>query len=137
VNPSGVFGPVLDNYVTSSDELLLNVLNGKTKEYPNWTIGFVGVKDVAMAHVLAYEKPEAEGRYICSERVFHFGDFVSLLAKLYPEYHIEAKQVEGAPIVQPYTLSSEKIKKLGLTYQPIEDVIHEAVTSFREIKLLG
>jgi nucleoside-diphosphate-sugar epimerase len=28
VNPSGVFGPVLYNYVTSSDELLLNVLNG-------------------------------------------------------------------------------------------------------------
>lgn len=64
---------------------------GTMKVYPNSMIGQVGVIDTVMAHILVYENPEAEGRYICSERVTHFSEFVSLLAKLYPEYHIVAK----------------------------------------------
>ncbi|KAG0600372.1 hypothetical protein M758_11G028400 [Ceratodon purpureus] len=137
VNPSGVFGPVLNDSLSMSNELLLNILNGKSKVIPNWVIGQVGVKDVAMAHILAYEHPEAEGRYICSERVAHFSELFSLLAKLYPEYHIEAKQDNGPPRLAPYKLSSEKIKKLGLTFQPMEDVVHETVTCFKDLKLLA
>ena len=64
---------------------------GTTKLYPNWVVGVVAVEDVVMAHVLAYENPEAEGRYICCERVAHFSGLVSMLAKLFPELQIEAK----------------------------------------------
>ena len=44
-----------------------------------------------MAHILAYEKSEAEGRYICNERVLHNADMVALLKKLFPQYPIVAK----------------------------------------------
>jgi cinnamoyl-CoA reductase len=66
-------------------------LSGTTKTFPNGVLGWVGVKDVATAHILAYEKPEAEGRYICNERVLHNGDVVALLKKLFPQYPIVAK----------------------------------------------
>jgi hypothetical protein len=64
---------------------------GTMKAYPNLAFGLVGVKDVAMAHILAYESEHATGRYICSGPVLHFADVVSLLRKLYPTYDISAK----------------------------------------------
>lgn len=65
--------------------------SGTSKTFPNAAFGWVSVKDVAMAHILAFEKPESEGRYICNERVLHMGDIVSLLKKFYPQYPIVAK----------------------------------------------
>jgi hypothetical protein len=39
---------------------------------------------------------------------------------------------ETEPRVPQYTLSAQKVKDLGLNFQPIEEVIHETVTSFKE-----
>lgn len=66
---------------------------GTSKTFSNKVMGWVGVKDVAMAHILAYEKPEAEGRYIVNAEMLHYGDMVSRLAALYPQYPIVAKCV--------------------------------------------
>jgi nucleoside-diphosphate-sugar epimerase len=64
---------------------------GTMKVYPSIAFGVVGVKDVAMAHILAYESEHGAGRYICSGPVHPFADVVSLLKKLYPMYDISAK----------------------------------------------
>jgi hypothetical protein len=88
---------------------------------------------VAMAHILAYESAHANGRYICAGPVLHNADLVSLLKKLYPMYPICATDVdETVPRVPTYVLSTEKSKELGVHYQPIEDVIHETVSSLKE-----
>jgi len=138
INPSGVFGPVLQDSVTMGNQIIRDILNGTTKVFPNQVFGLVGVKDVAMAHILAYEKPEAEGRFICNERVLHIGDLTALLADLYPHYPVVAKDVdETTPRLDVYTLSKEKIKRLGLTFEPIEDVIHDLVASLKDRKLLA
>ncbi|KAG0558570.1 hypothetical protein KC19_10G038700 [Ceratodon purpureus] len=134
--PVLVVGPVLQTSMNTSTEIVLELLNGTTQTITNQVVGWVGVKDVAMAHILTYEKPEAEGRYICSERMLHFGDAVALLAKLYPQYHIVAKEDGSVPRDPGYNASSEKIKKLGLTFQPLEDVLRETVASLKELKYL-
>jgi nucleoside-diphosphate-sugar epimerase len=91
------------------------------------------VKDVAMAHILAYESAHSNGRYICSRPVLHFADIVTILTKLYPTYPICAKDAdETAPRVPSFTLSSHKLEDLGLHFQPIEDVLRETVTSLKE-----
>jgi hypothetical protein len=73
--------------------LLGLLLAGTTKTFRNSCIGCVGVKDVAMAHILAYESATATGRYICAEQLLHYADLVALLSKLYPTYPICAKWV--------------------------------------------
>jgi nucleoside-diphosphate-sugar epimerase len=40
--------------------------------YLNISFGWVNVKDVALAHVLACEVPSASGRYCVVDRVIHF-----------------------------------------------------------------
>jgi cinnamoyl-CoA reductase len=61
------------------------------KTIPNQAGCWVGVKDVAKAHILAYENPEAEGRYILNSKVMHYGDFAALLHKLFPQYKVVAR----------------------------------------------
>ncbi|CAM6049354.1 unnamed protein product [Sphagnum compactum] len=120
VNPGGTFGPALQASETGSSRYILNILN-----------------DVAMAHVLAYESEHATGQYICEGHVLHVADLVSLLKKLYPTYDISAKDAdETVPRVPIYNSSTQKVRDLGLHFQPIEDIIHETVASFREDGLL-
>lgn len=64
---------------------------GATKEYTNFATGCVNVRDTALAHVLAYEMPSAEGRYILSKTVVHFEDIAKILKNICPGYPIPSK----------------------------------------------
>jgi len=52
--------------------------------YPNGSFGWVNVKDVATAHILAFEVPSANGRYCLVETVAHYSEIVRNLKELYP-----------------------------------------------------
>lgn len=51
----------------------------------------VDVRDVAEALLLAYEKPEAEGRYICSAHAVWTKDLVEKLRSIYPSFNYPKK----------------------------------------------
>ena len=59
--------------------------------YPNSTFGWINVKDVARAHILAFENPSANGRYCLVERVAHLSEIVKILRELYPTYKLPEK----------------------------------------------
>ena len=61
--------------------------------FPNFTFGWVNVKDVAYAHILAYENPSANGRYCLVERVAHFSEVVKILRELYPTLKLPERSV--------------------------------------------
>lgn len=86
VNPSFVVGPSLTE-LTSSESLnfVSNLLNGKFKTgAPELYFGFVDVRDVAHAHVLALENEKAEGRHIVSNKVMNFLEFAKLIDSEFP-----------------------------------------------------
>jgi len=49
------------------------------------------VKDVANAHILAYENASANGRYCLVERVAHYSEIVKVLPDLYPTLQLPEK----------------------------------------------
>uniref|UniRef100_A0A2N9GND1 NAC domain-containing protein n=1 Tax=Fagus sylvatica TaxID=28930 RepID=A0A2N9GND1_FAGSY len=59
--------------------------------FPNLTFGWVNVKDVANAHIHAYEIPTASGRYCLVERVLHYSEVVRILRELYPSFQLPEK----------------------------------------------
>jgi len=137
MNPVYVVGPTLLPTMNTTNELAFEILNGNLKTIPNTVACWVGVKDVAKAHILGYEKPEAEGRYILNERVLHNGDFAALLQKLFPQYNIVFSEDENAtPRASTYILSTKKVRELGLDIQPLEEVLEELVESLKEGKFL-
>lgn len=66
-------------------------IHAGAETYPNSSLGWIHVKDVVNAHILAYENASASGRYCLAERVLHYSDIVTILRQLYPEYKLPEK----------------------------------------------
>lgn len=62
-----------------------------SQTYPNSSFGWVNVKDVANAHIQAFEIPSASGRYCLVEKVAHFSEIVEILRNSYPSSQIPHK----------------------------------------------
>jgi len=67
VNPVGVMGPILGSDYSHSHAIVRQMLEGKLKKVPKIYSDYVDVRDVAELHILAMERPEANGeRFIAS-----------------------------------------------------------------------
>ncbi len=79
INPVMVIGPALSRSLNTTNAMIRDIMSGV---YPgimdlNW--GFVDVRDVAKAHVLAMVTDAASGRYLCSAETIHMRTIVALL----------------------------------------------------------
>uniref|UniRef100_M8BBB5 Uncharacterized protein n=1 Tax=Aegilops tauschii TaxID=37682 RepID=M8BBB5_AEGTA len=86
-------GPMLQQALNFSSSHVARYLTGAKPTYPNAVAAYTNVRDVARAHVLVYEHPDARGRYLCISAVLHRAHFLQLLGDLFPQYHIIAKVV--------------------------------------------
>ncbi|KAF5767793.1 putative cinnamyl-alcohol dehydrogenase [Helianthus annuus] len=136
INPAMVIGPLLQPTLNTSAEAIANLLNG-SQTYSNASFGWVNVKDVANAHIQAFEIPSANGRYCLVERVVHYSEMLEILRKLYPSSHLPQKCADGKPFVPIYHVSKEKVKSLGIDYIPLEQSIKETVESLKEKNFIG
>lgn len=79
VNPFMVIGPSLSPGLNTSNQVFADLLGGTYPGIMRFTWGFVDVRDVARAHVLAATTPEAAGRYLCAADTIAMRDVVELL----------------------------------------------------------
>uniref|UniRef100_A0A453Q0E3 NAD-dependent epimerase/dehydratase domain-containing protein n=1 Tax=Aegilops tauschii subsp. strangulata TaxID=200361 RepID=A0A453Q0E3_AEGTS len=92
VVPAVTIGPSLQQTLNYSTDHVARFLTGAKPAYQNTVTGYIDVRDVARAHALVYEHPDARGhRYLCVSAVLHRTDFVGLLRDLYPQYPVTAK----------------------------------------------
>lgn len=56
-------------------------------------LGFVHVKDVALAHILLYENTSATGRHLCVQAASHYNDLAARIGELYPEYKLPRYEI--------------------------------------------
>ncbi|KAL2239941.1 cinnamoyl-CoA reductase 1-like isoform X2 [Sesamum indicum] len=131
INPAMVIGPLLQPTLNTSCAAILNLINGG-ETYPNSTFGWINVKDVANAHILAFENPSANGRYCLVEKVAHFSEVVKILRELYPSLKLPEKCGDDKPFVPTYQVSKEKAKALGVVFTSLEEGIKETVESLKE-----
>ncbi|CAI8608382.1 unnamed protein product [Vicia faba] len=130
INPTMVAGPLLQPEVNESVQPILDIINGLP--FRNKNYGWVNVKDVAEAHIHAYEITSASGRYCLSERVVHCSEFAKILHNLYPTLQISDKCEDDEPYMPLYQISKEKANSLGIDFIPLEVSLKETVESFRE-----
>ena len=64
INPFYVIGPSLVPGINTSHITLIGLTNGGVPAIVALSLALVDVRDVARAHILAMEKPEASGRYL-------------------------------------------------------------------------
>lgn len=87
INPTGILGPALSKDVSTSLEIPIRLLNGKTPGVPRIGFSIVDVRDVAECHVKAMELPEAAGeRFLATADFMWFADAAEILRKAFPAY---------------------------------------------------
>ncbi|KAL7174168.1 hypothetical protein ACSBR2_033426 [Camellia fascicularis] len=136
INPSMVIGPLLQPTLNASSAAILELING-SQTYPSVSYGWINVKDVANAHIQAYEIPSASGRYCLVERVAHFSEVVKILHELYPSFELPKKVADDKPYVLLHQVSKEKAKTLGINFISLEEGLKEIVESLTEKKFFG
>lgn len=81
INPGFVVGPMLDAATNTSMVVLGKLLNREVPGSPRIGFAVVDVRDLATAHRLAMERPEAAGnRYICAGEHVWMQDIAKFLA---------------------------------------------------------
>lgn len=94
INPSGIFGPLLDEDPGTSAILVQRLLNGSIPAAPRIPMTAVDVRDVAAAHVAAMTDPAAGGkRFPMGERTVFLIEAANMLRQHYPEKRIPRLQM--------------------------------------------
>ncbi|GAB4856024.1 hypothetical protein Ancab_024663 [Ancistrocladus abbreviatus] len=135
MNPGFVIGPLLQSKLNETSSRILDLIGG-AKTYPNVSFGWIHVKDVAKAHIQAFESPSASGRYCLVETVVHYTQIVKILGELYPNLQLPDECADGKPFMPTYQVSREKAKDSGIDYIPLKVGLQEMVESFKEKQLV-
>jgi dihydroflavonol-4-reductase len=80
INPFLVIGPSVGPTVSESNQMFLDLLSGTYPGIMNLTWGFVDVRDVAKAHILALQ-PGAKGRFLCAADTVAMREVVEIMSK--------------------------------------------------------
>ncbi|KAJ9563918.1 hypothetical protein OSB04_009078 [Centaurea solstitialis] len=155
INPGYVIGPILHPTLNLTSEEFMSFiktgnclpqLRGRLLEHlpgkeispsPDGIYRLVDVRDVASAHILAFENPKANGRYCMVGDVIRSSEITYIINKLYPALHPSERCEDGkcfAPV--PFDVSREKAESLGVEFTPIGVSIKDTVDSLKEKKLL-
>ncbi|XP_054796835.1 phenylacetaldehyde reductase-like [Prosopis cineraria] len=130
LNPAFVIGPLLQPSLNESSAMISRLIEGQT--FQNYRTVWVNVKDVANAHIQAFEIPSASGRYNLVERVAHNSELVKILHELFPTLQLPEKCADDEPFIPNYQVSKRKVKTLGIELIPLEVSLKETVESLRE-----
>ncbi len=79
INPYMVLGPSLGPSLNTTNQVFRDLLTGVYPGIMSLAWGFVDVRDVARAHVLAMETAAARGRYLCAGDTVDMRTIVQLL----------------------------------------------------------
>ena len=95
INPGFVMGPSLSKRIDSTSiDLMIQLATGKFKTgVPSGEMGFVDVRDVAKAHILAGFSPTASARHICVSDQKTFLDMANVIKASYPKYPLPTRFV--------------------------------------------
>ncbi|CAN6722578.1 unnamed protein product [Malus baccata var. baccata] len=127
LHPGFTIGPLLRPTLNISIKFFQNLMSGIETPFINYP--FVDVRDIASAHIQAFEVPSAKGRYCLVAQVADGPDTLKILQQLYPTLCLPEF---GNPSDSKFQVSIEKAKGLGINFLPLETSIRDTVESLKE-----
>ena len=152
LNPCMVIGEAVGSGLNSSNQVIRDLLSGTYPGVMALNFCMVDVCDVARAHVLALDKEDAEGRYICFSEAMTMGEIVDFLRDAgYSNYRLPRRDMSAGWIssfvkLLSYTqpsgagdfirshlgktmrISNAKIcAELGVEFRPVRETLVDAV----------
>ncbi|XP_008231498.2 PREDICTED: cinnamoyl-CoA reductase 1-like [Prunus mume] len=131
INPSYVIGPLLQPSLNLTVEMILN-LKDDIEDVNSSIYTSSDVRDVASAHVQAFEVPSANGRYCLVGHVTPMAKVLKILHDLHPSLCPPEKYEEANPSEPTFQVSQEKAKSLGVNFLPLEISLRDTIESLKE-----
>lgn len=153
INPSAVLGPTLTNDIGTSNEFIRQILMGKVPAAPRLHIGYVDVRDVAKAHILAMKTKKAAGeRFIISEKEYWLVELCRILraagfkkaptrvmpnwlVKVFGLFDATTRQMSQLIGDEHYTSADKARKVLGWKGRDVEESILATAKQLKEMGL--
>ncbi len=99
INPTLVLGPPLDTNYGTSVGLVERLLKSDDPMLPNFGLPIVDVRDVALMHLRAVERPETAGkRYIGAASFLWYPEMAQILAAEFPKRKITTRRAPNFAI---------------------------------------
>ncbi len=99
INPGFIVGPPLDRHFGSSVKLIRRILAGRDPMMPALAFNFVDVRDVALAHLRALERPAAVNqRFVLAAGALSLPEVGRILKAAYPDRRIPTRQAPNLAI---------------------------------------
>ena len=153
INPTAVTGPSLSQDVGISNALILRMLNGSMPALAKIHFGYVDVRDVAKAHILAMTNSASDGgRFILSEKEMWMHETAKVLtdngykapSKILPNWLVKFIAIFNGDMVAVSKMAgknrdchSTKAKDvLGWDPMPAEESILETARQLKEFNLI-
>ncbi|KAK9051360.1 hypothetical protein SSX86_027987 [Deinandra increscens subsp. villosa] len=137
INPGFCIGPVLPPTLNATSEGIMGIIKSGKELFSDGIYRLVDVRDAATAHVLAFENPEANGRYCMVGRVVRSLEIFKIVDGLYPSLGHSERLKDGKCVEPiPYSISREKAESLGVKFTPLEVSIKDTVESLKEKNFL-
>ncbi|KAK6933848.1 NAD-dependent epimerase/dehydratase [Dillenia turbinata] len=136
LHPGFVIGPILQPTLNLSMEMILDIAKG-VQPLLGPVYRFVDVRDVALAHIKAFEIPSASGRYFLAERAAHVSEVQNILHQHYPTF-VPLEICENIkPSGPKFTVSKDKAESLGIGFIPLDVSLKDTIECLREKKLIS
>lgn len=134
VLPTQTLGPLLQPTMNQSCTAVFEFLTGAKRSFPRKGKCFVDVRDVALAHVLALEDVDAEGRYLLIGQSIPWRVFAEVLRETVPGAPVPSAEEAGPPGYPQAVFSLKRTHDLfaraGQCYPtPVEDSIRDCALS--------
>ncbi|KAM5550463.1 hypothetical protein ABKV19_027561 [Rosa sericea] len=123
INPSYVIGPLLQPTLNFSVEMVLDLKKD---------VNLTDVRDVASAHIQAFEVPSATGRYCLVANVTPIHEARKILKEIHPTLCQPEICEQDIPSAREYQISQEKAKSLGLDFLPLEVSLRDTIECLKE-----
>ncbi|KAJ0646117.1 putative 3-beta hydroxysteroid dehydrogenase/isomerase, NAD(P)-binding domain superfamily [Helianthus annuus] len=138
INPGFVIGPILQPTLNLTSEAIMGLIKNGKEVFSDGIYRLVDVRDVATAHILAFENPEANGRYCMVGEVVRSLEIMKTMNKLYPSFG-QSERYKDSECVEPlpYSVSRAKVESLGVNFTPMEVSIKDTVESLKKKNLLS
>lgn len=149
INPSLILGPVMEaSHLRASPTVVRDLVVGTFPACPRFYFGIVDVRDVAQAHLEAWRRPEATGRYLMCAGGRWMQEMAVLLKTAMPDRKISTRNlptfllylaalfdkrlsIQDVRDMAGIQISMEggRVESLGVRYRSIDASIIDTATS--------
>ncbi|KAH9067288.1 hypothetical protein Ae201684P_021449 [Aphanomyces euteiches] len=135
--PTRIHGPMFKIELNESSEKIYDNLVGNVNDIPRVTRSVVDVRDVAFAHIAAFENPQASGRYTLVAASPTEEEIARAVKAARPNAPVASKLAHGTGFVAKHCSSAKAEKELGIRFIPLEDMVRETCDSLTRIGLVS